>query len=390
MKRSWILLPVLVISVAGIYLSSRNKPTLKPSPEAPLLDANRKYASKPTEAKTEYNAYITANDNNPDPAVQDHVGDARMHLAYLQAKDNNFDTARSTFIQAKTRYKGTGRMSADFGGIPDQAAYQAAVCLVAEHKNSEAKAEFLKIMKDRPLSPVVRACYNRLLRLNGGKTTDDWDNLLQHDQTAQEAFAKREMAMCGPKVLAYLLKQGLIHATDGKTKGYEELAKLCGTTNGGTSIEGLRKGLRTLGIESYAMEVNREDFGRLQTPFILLERDHYAPVLQLYRDYFVYYDTVYGENRTPLPLLDDTSFRATVITFQMPDFDMKGSVKGKAPVVTKPSKSSTVPIVRGANEDPKTKPPTPESLMPQDPGAAALNRIRKATAPTSNPMMPPN
>ena len=59
-------------------------------------------------------------------------------------------------------------MRADFGGVPDQAAYQAAVCLVGDGKPKEAEAEFVRFLRERPLSPLCHAAYGRLKRLLRG------------------------------------------------------------------------------------------------------------------------------------------------------------------------------------------------------------------------------
>ncbi len=104
------------------------------------------------ERRSEAVAAITKYKAKPDPKSQDMAGEAEMRLAYLDAGDNNFEASRKLFLDA-TKVKGTGAMSADYGGVNDQAAYQAAVCLVAENKPEEAKKAFRTFLREHQLSP---------------------------------------------------------------------------------------------------------------------------------------------------------------------------------------------------------------------------------------------
>ncbi|MFI5385908.1 MAG: cysteine peptidase family C39 domain-containing protein [Fimbriimonadales bacterium] len=61
-------------------------------------------------------------------------------------------------------------------------------------------------------------------------------------------------------------------------KDYKAIAKLCGTTDKGTTMEGMRKGLKALGLEYYGFQVGRADLPTIATPGILLSRDHYVVV----------------------------------------------------------------------------------------------------------------
>jgi TolA-binding protein len=142
----------------GFVLMHRSRPvaSLAPAPTA-----------IPVAAK-DLRAFVEKNKASTDPVIQDRVGAYKIRLAYKDAERGDFNQARSALLETAKTYKGTGVMSSDFGGVPDQAAYQAAVCLVAEGKKGEAEAEFLKFMKERPLSPLVTAAYRRICRLRGG------------------------------------------------------------------------------------------------------------------------------------------------------------------------------------------------------------------------------
>ena len=306
---------------------------------------HRKFVHKPritvpslstAERRRQTEATIAKYKTKPDPKSQDLVGEAEMRLAYLNADKHDYEASRKLFLQAE-KVKGTGVMGADFGGINDQAAYQAAVCLVAEHKESEAKTAFRQFLKEYQMSPLVHAAHKRLERLNGMKSDPADDQLLQSAVTAQEKVVRFEESVCGPKTVEYLLNQHLIQPTqqhpntqipqDRSTVSlpdYKQLARLCGTDDKGTSIEGIRDGLKKLGIQSYGLELNRQDFNRLQMPAILLEGDHYFALLERHGQKLVLYDTLMHDKREiKLPPLDDAEFRLSVIAFSMPDLDLE-------------------------------------------------------------------
>lgn len=221
------------------------------------------------EAKKEYRQFIDKWEQSSDKKVQDEVGAARIRLAYLTAKEKDYPAARKIFVEAATKYKGTGEMGADFGGIKDQALYQAAVCLSAEGKITEARLALVKFIKEHPMSPLVHAAFKRIVKIDG-KTTPETERLIQSALDAQQKKIRFELSVCGPKALAYILKangQGDIP--------YEEIAKDCGTTDAGTTMDGLKNGLQKRNVNYYGFQLNRDDLRKLPALSILLVRDHY-------------------------------------------------------------------------------------------------------------------
>ncbi len=298
------------------YFSMRNpknQPVVeKPDPirlERQMSD--RLYASQPAKAEEGYREFIERHEDSPSPKVQDEVAAARLRVGYLAARQSDFAKARTVFLQAAEKYKGEGAMGADFGGLKDQAAYQAGVCLMAEKKSEEALEAFQAFIRDYPLSPLVHAAHRRLEML-APESQEEHDALLQKAVAAQEKHIRFETSVCGPKVIAYILEK------QGKEKpDYKEIAKLCGTTGDGTTLEGMRKGIRALGLESFGYELNREDFLKLKAPAILLRGDHYVALVSLTADYAVVYDPVRGgEDKFPLPKADQTDFSIPVLTFE--------------------------------------------------------------------------
>lgn len=259
---------------------------------------------------------IKERDKN-DAKAQDAVATARM-LAYMAGHKKDYSAARKLFLTAANDYKGSGAKNPDYGSIPDQAAYQAAVCLQADGKTEEAKKAYRDFLRERPLSPLIQACFRRLKKLNGGTALKSDEALAEAATAKQEAHMRFEMSVCGPKAIAYMLKKGYLKADQGELD-YKAIAKLCGTTDKGTTVEQMRDGLKKLGIMSYGVQLNRKDFAVLSGPAILLQTDHYLAVLRVEDNHAVVYDSRYGgESNLPLPNLDDTTFVATLIVFAPP------------------------------------------------------------------------
>jgi ABC-type bacteriocin/lantibiotic exporter with double-glycine peptidase domain len=161
----------------------------------------------------------------------------------------------------------------------------------------------------------VHAAYRRLARLNGGEATPAQDALLQAAVAKQEKRIRLETSVCGPKTIEYLLTR-----LGRPAKGYKDIAKLCGTTDAGTTIEGLRKGLRALGVDSYAYKLNRRDLEGAPMPAILLEGDHFVALLKIEGGQALVYDSRYrAEREIGLPGLDDPDFFAAAILFSEPE-----------------------------------------------------------------------
>lgn len=286
------------------------------------LPGDLNYATQPARAKAEYKEFIAKNDANPDKGVQDQVGHARMKLAYLDTKTKDFDGARRIFKEAESKYKGHGDMGADFGGIKDGAAYQAAACLMAEHKTEEARKELRQFLQQYPLSPLVRGAYRRLQMLPGGATAAD-DKSLQTAVAQQQQHIQMEMAMCGPKCVVKLMEL-TGRQTGSKPLDYKAVAKLCGTTDKGTTMQGMRDGLRALGIQTFGFSLNRKDFARMPLPAILLSGQHYVVVTAVTPTTLTVYDpSLNRADQTSLPALDSSDFTATVLLTSIPELQTK-------------------------------------------------------------------
>ena len=197
-------------------------------------------------------------------------------------------------------------------------------CLAGEGKKDEARRGFEAYLRDRPLSPLAKAAYRRLLRLNGGESTPAWDRLLQADLAAQEKRVRFETSVCGPKCLARILGNPSpggppVAGNGGKAHDYRELARLCGTTDSGTTLEGMRKGLRALGHESWAARLDREDLASAKLPAVLLQGDHYVVLERIAGDDATVWDPRFASaTRWKLPPADDPDFSVTALLLAKP------------------------------------------------------------------------
>lgn len=261
--------------------------------------------------------FIAKNENSPDAKVQTMVTRARMVNAYDTAKKKDFGQARAEFMEASYKHKGTDVMNPDYGTLPDQAAYQAIVCLDAAGKKDEAKHEYRKFMLEHKTSPLIHACFRRLERINGKSLPED-EALLQAGMDEQNKRIRFETSVCGPKSLEKILP-----LLGKEAKSYKELAKVCGTNDEGTSLSGLKKGAESLGLKAYGMDLNAEDFSSLKKPFLWLQADHFLAVLEIKDGQMHLYDSRFNYDEWKnLPARDNAQFRASVLAFEVPTTDI--------------------------------------------------------------------
>lgn len=256
-----------------------------------------------------------------DPVVQDQVATARMRAGYQVASKMSFSEARKVFVTTQASYKGTGVRDENYGSIPDQAAYQAIVCLQADGKTEEAITEYIKYLKERQSSPLCHGVHRRLMKLAPEREAE-WNALLQDCVTKREDFIRLELAMCGPKVLAYLV-EGLSLKADklpGEAKDplHKRFAQITKTDEEGTTLEQMQSGLKAIGIPSHGMQLNAASFREESTPFIWLGHSHYLLVIQKSGDQMTVFDPMTNsQKRMPVPPKSETGFKATVL---IPEF----------------------------------------------------------------------
>lgn len=304
-----------LIEVTRLRVSNNPSPRVtrqKPlSPAAKTLDnADALYARHDYGgAEKGYSALVDKWKLSTDKRVQDEVGIARIRLGYLHAKNKDFAKARQAFHTAAKLYRGTGRFNPDFGGIPDAADYQAAVCLSAEGNRQGAEQAFANFIRDWPLSPLVYAAHKRLAGLCGGMTNVKYDQLLQVAVLRQEARAKREQRICGPKALARLLE-----LEDKAGHSLDDLIKLCGTDDKGTSLAGMQKALSSCGLGAFGYRLRGKDFRTMPLPALWLKENHYLVIESIKAGTVYAYDSRLGDTTPTQVPISEPSFEAVVLT----------------------------------------------------------------------------
>jgi hypothetical protein len=296
-----------VVGSAAWLMRPKSQALNLPAEDKELIAAIKDAAKDPK-------GFVAKNEASKDVKVQTAVTRARMSNAYQIAQKKDFAKARAEFMQASYQHKGSDAMNPAYGTLTDQAAYQAIVCLEADGKKDEAAREYRKFMEERKLSPLVHACFRRLERLNGNKPKPEDEALLQVGIDAQEKQIRFETSVCGPKALEKLLP------LYGKpAKDYKEIAKLAGTTDEGTTMEGLKTASEELGLQPVGLDLNAKDFNAMKKPFIRLLGDHYLLVLEIKDGQALIFDSRFrSEDWVPLPKEDDGQFRATVLAFELP------------------------------------------------------------------------
>ncbi|QYK54248.1 MAG: hypothetical protein KF824_04960 [Fimbriimonadaceae bacterium] len=265
------------------------------------------------EKKEALNDYVEKNLNSPDTSVQDSVSAARMKLAYIEANEKNLEEARAIFLETEAKHKGSDAQDPSYGEVIDQARYQAINCLMAEGKVAQARDEYVEFIQDRPLSPLVYGVHKRLIKmLPEGKSREDYDQLLQVAVDKQQANAKREMALCGPRCIQEFYK-----AKNLSIPSLDILEKECGTSEDGTSMAGIQKSLESRGFSCEGLLVDNNDFRRKRVPFIWLNQEHYLLVKQIKPAKVLVYDPfIKNDREISIPAASDKSFSATILTIQ--------------------------------------------------------------------------
>ncbi|MBA3725795.1 MAG: tetratricopeptide repeat protein [Armatimonadetes bacterium] len=237
-------------------------------------------------ARSHFESLVEKNKGSKDPDVQDQVGIARLRLGYIASKEGDFQEARTIFVQAAEEYKGRG-FGTQYGTLPEQADYQAAVCLQAGGSLSKARQAYLDFIKENQLSPLVHSAYSRLVRLNGGKPSAKYEKLIQSAISAREAHVRKQMAICGPKAVREVLARHKL-----RLPGLDEISKLCGTDDSGTSMAGMIKALKAQGLGATGLSLAFEDLETLPLPAIWLEAGHFLVITKVHGKSAEVYDPV--------------------------------------------------------------------------------------------------
>lgn len=323
MKRAFLVICLAAVASA-VWLGSTGGKALGAG--SPLGEADRLAATgRPALAADAYDAYVRDHKDSESPATQDLVAKARISKGFALAKLKDFQGARRALLEAEARYRGSGKMTPQEGGAKDEAAYQAAVCLLAMGNREAGKQELLRFLDRYPDSPHTSGAAKRLAGLMTPAERDRLDAKLDKIARARGEREALEIAKCGPRAVAALATRMGRPVPDEQT-----LTTACGTDPSGTSLAGVKAGLARCGIEAAGREVNRQDFGALHTPAVWLREGHYLVIWGVGRADVRCFDPLAGRDVTlSLPPEDDPQFRAIVLepSATAPDHSAKPSTR---------------------------------------------------------------
>jgi tetratricopeptide (TPR) repeat protein len=302
----------LGVAVGAAAVVAYIAPTVRPrTPDSPLVTADLAASrGKLTEAIRTYDEFIVENKGSKDVLIQDRVASARIRKGYALAKQRNYSEARSVLLEAEREYKGTGKMVPNEGGAKDEAAYQAAICLLASGDQKQGKKALVAFIDRYPDSPNTGGAYKRLMRLTSGKERDLISSKLDDISQARSEKYFLEIAKCGPRAVAYVAR-----AQRAFVPNEAQLVKACKTDKTGSSMAGLVNGLKLCGLQGYGYELNRRDFEKISTPAIWLQGDHFFVIQNIRGDRVsVYNPLIEAHEVLTIPELDDRKFKASVLT----------------------------------------------------------------------------
>lgn len=228
-----------------------------------------------------------------DPREVDLSQAASMRLAYDAGKRGDYKSAREEFLAISNSGSKGNAYSSTYGSIPDQAAYQAAVCLAADGQSEAAKKEFRTFIQERPHSPLIHACYRRLVRMNGGVSDPKDEALLQESVNVHQDRQQKLLASCDPKAI-----QKALYLNLGKVISLDQLMNDCGTTMKGSSMKDVLLTLRKYGADYEGYELNARDFANVRTPALWLKDDHFVVIEKVQNGLCFIFDPMTSSSRT--------------------------------------------------------------------------------------------
>ncbi len=241
--------------------------------------------------------------SSPDPAVRKQGARARWVMGFAAARRKDFPAARQRFAQLREEAAALpdhGRQEALPGEHPptleEEGAYEHAVLTAAlaatgeaasdgELSPAAAEREFVRFIHDYPESPLVHAAVLRIERLHGGNLPPAAESVWREARQvalARQAERERQEALCGPEVLAEVLRRS------SRPAAVEALARELKTDGQGTSLKMLLEAARAHGFQAEGLHLSPKGLRRQWDPALpggparyvlaLLKPGHYVLV----------------------------------------------------------------------------------------------------------------
>jgi hypothetical protein len=186
----------------------------------------------------------------------------------------------------------TPRRAAPLDQIRATPEYQQAKAAFSKGNVAQAKKLLFSLSAKPGLSAVEKQFLQKQIALcDTGKKLPD-------APIAKIAPLPPTLVDCGPRALA-IAAQRL-----GKPANVAALRKLAGTQGDGTSLAGLEKAAKSIGLTAEAIQVDRDALSQLPTPAVAwLDGNHFVALLQVDRDSATLHDPNDSKEKE-MPLLE--------------------------------------------------------------------------------------
>lgn len=265
-------------------------PVLPPKPVSRVQPITDLYsAGKFKAAEDAAQAYIRAHEGDSDTAGRRAVLEARFLRAFAAARQREFQRARMWFDdlrEAASVFPDGGAVPVTYGEIhptmEQQAAYQRSICTLAMGDKQAAEKELRVFMRRYPTSILVHGAVKRIARLHGGDVPPDAEKDWQaavNIQAKAEKKRLRDQALCGPQVLAELLRR------QGKSADMNRLVQEMQTDENGTSLLQLQEVAQKHGLTAQGVELRPDALAAQKLPLVaLVSPGHFVLVEQVTPD----------------------------------------------------------------------------------------------------------
>jgi hypothetical protein len=181
---------------------------------------------------------------------------------------------------------------ASLGSIRSTAEYQRAKTAFSRGQRAEAKKLLLALARKTAFDAAARQFLERQIAL--------CDSSLKLPEAPSTKPARIPVAFveCGPKALKIAAE------VLGVSSDVAQLRKSAGTTSEGTSLAGLEKAAKSVGLRAESLQVDKDALAQIQTPAVAwLDGNHFVALLGVSRDSATLHDPNDGKQKE-MPLLE--------------------------------------------------------------------------------------
>lgn len=251
------------------------------SPLQPAYDLYNAGKYQQAEAQAEW--YVQERKERTDLTGRKEALQARLVMAFGAARRKDFTLARQRFEnlrEAASALPDRGALPRTDGQpkptLEEIGAFQSAVCTGVLEGPKAAEAAYKQFLCKYPTSVLIHGSVKRIARLHGGDIPKEAEKLWHQAVAQQERSARAEqraMSLCGPQVLAELLRR------QGKSADVETLAREMRTDHNGTSLLALASAARKRGWKARGLQLNHAALLQQPLPLItLLAPGHFVLV----------------------------------------------------------------------------------------------------------------